>query len=222
VGLHNESAQMQPCSLQSLTYPTLVSSYITPVTTDTPTILVRRKIKSHFNPGRLFYVSLRGSMTNPPHSTMAASTAAAPSRANSTARTASSNPPVPQVTNFFVTRDFDLALCAFFPTPTAPVKFNPILAMQNLFRVLLKDEPLLVLRTTNNDNQIVLDSASLPIGEKAFKKFFKVSTSRIAKQNQTHVCISCHVLSNRTLGNIKFRSPDGNLLAWLKKEKNHS
>jgi len=27
------------------------------------------------------------------------------------------------------------------------------------------------------------------------------------------------VLSNRTLGNIKFRSPDGNLLAWLKKEK---
>ncbi len=27
------------------------------------------------------------------------------------------------------------------------------------------------------------------------------------------------MLSNRTLGNIKFQSPDGNLLAWLKKEK---
>jgi len=33
-----------------------------------------------------------------------------------------------------------------------------------------------------------------------------------------HICIGCHVLSNHTLGNIKFQSPDGNLLAWLKKE----
>jgi len=33
-----------------------------------------------------------------------------------------------------------------------------------------------------------------------------------------HVCIGCHVLSNRTLGNIKFQSTDSHLLAWLKKE----
>jgi len=158
-------------------------------------------------------------MTDPPHSTMAASEAAAPSRANSTARTASSDPPATQVTKNFVTRDFDLALRAFFPTPTAPAKFNPISAMRNLFRILLKDEHSLVLRTSSNDDQIVLNSASLPIGETAFKKFFKVSTSRVATQKQTHVCIGCHVLSNRTLGNIKFKSPEGNLLAWLKKEK---
>jgi len=91
--------------------------------------------------------------------------------------------------------------------------------MRNLFRILLKDEPSLVLRTSSNDDQIVLNLASLPMGETAFKKFFKVSTSRVATQKQTHVCIGCHVLSNRTLGNIKFKSPEGNLLAWLKKEK---
>jgi len=31
------------------------------------------------------------------------------------------------------------------------------------------------------------------------------------------MCIRCHVLSNRSLGNIKFQSTDNNLLAWLKK-----
>jgi len=33
------------------------------------------------------------------------------------------------------------------------------------------------------------------------------------------VCIGCHVLSNRSLGNIKFCRTDSNLLAWLKKEQ---
>ncbi len=85
---------------------------------------------------------------------------------------------------------------------------------------MLKDEPSLVLCTATNDKQIELASiTALPTGENKFKKFFKVSTTRNEKQRQTHVCIGCHVLSNRTLGNIKFRSNDGNLLAWLKKEK---
>jgi len=181
------------------------------------TILALQKLKSHFQPGRLFYISLCGSMTDPPLSTMAASAAATPSRVNPTARNASSSPQTP--VKKFVTRDYNLELRTFFPTPPAPTKFNPVSAMRNLFCVLLKDESLLVLWTPNNDDQIVLDSASLLIGEKAFKKFFKVSTPQATKQNQTHVCIGCQVLSNCTLGNIKFRSPEGNLLAWLKKEK---
>ncbi len=84
---------------------------------------------------------------------------------------------------------------------------------------MLKDEPSLVIRTPNNDEQIVLASASLPTGETAFKKFFKVSTTRVDKQNQTHVCIGCHVLSNRSLSAIKHKSTDNNLLLWLKKER---
>jgi len=183
------------------------------------TILVLGKIKSHFQPGRLFYESLRGSMTDPPSSTMVAPAAANPSCANQTARTASSSTPATPVTKNSVTREYDLAFCAFFPTPTAPAKFQPITAMKQLFCVMLKDETSLVLRTTNNDKQIDLASAQIPTGENEFKKFFKVSTTRIEKQQQTHICIGCHVLSNRTLGHIKFRSPDGNLLAWLKKER---
>jgi len=144
--------------------------------------------------------------------------AATPPSATQTARTTPSNPPATAVTKNFVTRDFDLVFRAFFPSPQAPAKFNPITAMSTLFRTMLKDESSLVLRTPNNDNQIVLASASVPKGETEFKKYFKVSTIRIERQNQTQVCIGCHVLSNRSLGNIKFSSPDGNLLAWLKKE----
>jgi len=84
---------------------------------------------------------------------------------------------------------------------------------------MIKDEPSLVLRTPSNDNQIVLATTSVPKGETEFKKYFKVSTTRIERQNQMQVCIGCHVLSNRSLGNIKFRSTDGHLLAWLKKER---
>jgi len=66
----------------------------------------------------------------------------------------------------------------------------------------------------------VLASDYLPTGENEFKKFFKVSTTRVDKQNQMHVCIGCHVLSNRTLGNIKFKSSKENhLLTWLKKAR---
>jgi len=84
---------------------------------------------------------------------------------------------------------------------------------------MLKDESSLVLRTACNDQQIILETASIPNDEKEFKKFFKVSTLRIEKRNQSHVCIGCHVLSNRNLSSIKFKSTDSHLLAWLKKER---
>ncbi len=84
---------------------------------------------------------------------------------------------------------------------------------------MIKDETSLVLRTSNNDKQIVLASESLPTGEKAFKQFFTVLTPRAERQNTMHVCIGCHVLSNRTLGNIKFHSKENQLLTWLKKNK---
>jgi len=158
-------------------------------------------------------------MSDPPLSTMAPPAAANPPAATQIARTTPSNPPAQAVTKNFVTRDYDLVFRAFFPTPPAPAKFNPITAMSNLFRTLLKDESSLVLRTPSNDNQIVLASASVPKGETEFKKYFKVSTTRIERKQQTQVCIGCHVLSNRSLGSIKFRSADGHLLAWLKKER---
>jgi len=65
----------------------------------------------------------------------------------------------------------------FFLPPTMSKKFNPIHAMNTLFRTMLKDEPSLVLRTPSNNNQIVLATALLLTGEKEFKKYFKVSTT---------------------------------------------
>jgi len=140
-------------------------------------------------------------------------------RVNEQARTASSTSKVTQVTKKIVTRDFDLTIRAFFPTPTAPMKFHPINAMNQLLRMMIKDEPSLILRTPSNDKQLVLASAPLPTGKTEFKKFFKVSTTRVDKQNQTHVCIGCHVLSDRSLSNIKFKSNENHLLAWLKKAR---
>ncbi len=148
-------------------------------------------------------------MTDPPHSTMAAPEAADPPRVTQQTRTTSSTPQASTATKSLVTREFDLTLRAFFPIPPAPTKFN----------TMTKDEPSLVLRTSSNDKQIVLASATLPTGEKEFKKFFNVSTTRNDKQRQTHVCIGCYVLSDRSLGNIKFKSNDNHLLAWLKKAR---
>ena len=91
--------------------------------------------------------------------------------------------------------------------------------MTTLFRTMLKDESSLVLCSLNDDKQLVLATDSLPIGEKAFKKYFKVSAARSERQKSSHVCIGCQVLSNRSLSNIKFKSKDGNLLAWLKQQR---
>jgi len=100
-----------------------------------------------------------------------------------------------------------------------PMKFNLISAMQQLLRTMIKDEPSLVIRTKNNDNQIILASEPLLSSKKAFKQFFNVLKPRAERQNQMHMCIGCHVLSNCTLGNIKFHSTDNHLLTWLKKAK---
>jgi len=157
-------------------------------------------------------------MTDPPHSTMAPSEAATPLDATKSARTAPSQPPATLANKNFITRDYDLIFRTFFPTPSPPAKFNPIPAMNHLFRIILKDKPSLVLRTPTNDKQIILASASLPSRESEFKKYFKVTPIHLKKQNKTQVCIGCHILSNCSLSSIKFQTPDGNLLAWLKKE----
>jgi len=154
-----------------------------------------------------------------PLSTMAAPAAADPSRALPQARTSTVDLSTQQATKNFVTRDYDLTIRAYFPPPTASTKFNPISAMTTLFRTMLKDESSLVLCSLDNDKQIVLATDLLPIGEKAFKQYFKVSAARSERQNSSHVCIGCRLLSNRSLSSIKFKSTDGNLLAWLKQQR---
>jgi len=181
-------------------------------------ILVLQKIKSHFKPGRLFYVSLHGSMTDPPSSTMAPSEAANSTGTTQQVHTTSSDPPVTSANKNFVMREFDLVFCMFFLTPPQPAKFHPIPAMTQLFCTILKDEPSLVLQTPTNNKQIILMLTLLPTGESEFKTFFKVTTICLEWQNKTQVCIGCHILSNCSLSNSKHDSPNGNLLAWMKQE----
>jgi len=90
--------------------------------------------------------------------------------------------------------------------------------MHQLFQMMLKDKPSLVLHTSSNDKQLILESALLPTGETEFKKYFKVSMACSKRQKSSHVCIGCHVMSNCSLGNIKFKSKESHLLTWLKKE----
>jgi len=160
--------------------------------------------------------NLRGSMADPPPSTMAPLEAATPSRAQSNVSMAShSHTNIPAIENS-VTREYDITLCMFFPTPSKPTKFNLIPAMTQLLRMMLKDEPSLVLRTSSDNQQIILATMPLPTNKSNFQKFFNVLTTHIINKNQSSVCISCKILSNCTLGNIKFQSQNNHLLAWLK------
>jgi len=107
---------------------------------------------------------------------MAAPKTATPPHASSTLPTTLPNTPTQLANKSLVTREHDLTIHAFFPTPVAPMKFNPTTAMQQLICTMLKDEPSLVICTPNNDKQIVLATEMLPTSEKAFKQFFKAST----------------------------------------------
>jgi len=158
-------------------------------------------------------------MTDPPQSTMAPPEAAALSRAQTNASTPSQsmlNIPVQQSAE---TRAYEFTLRAFFPTPSEPTKFNPMTTMTQLLRTMLKGEPSLVLCSPDNDQQLILATTSLPTSKAAFQKFFTVSTTRIVTKNQSNVCIGCTLLSDRTLSSIKFKSPNTNLLAWLKQAR---
>jgi len=150
---------------------------------------------------------------------MASSEAAAPSCDSPQAKTTQQTLKEPPATKSLETRAFAFTIRAYFPTPVEPTRFNPVTAMNQLFRTMLKDEPSLVLCNLANDQQVVLASTPLPTGKTEFHKYYNVSTTRIDTQNKTNVCIGCNLLSNRTLGSIKHRSTSNHLLAWIKKER---
>jgi len=145
--------------------------------------------------------------------------AADSSRAQQQASTTPHRPPNNPVTKSSVTREYELTLRAFFPTPSDHTKFNPVPPMTQLLRTMLKDEPSLVLCTPTHDQQIILDTMPIPTSKSEFKQFFTVSTARTINKNQSNVCIGCTILSNRSLGKIKFNSSNNYLLAWLKQAR---
>ncbi len=55
--------------------------------------------------------------------------------------------------------------------------------------------------------------------EVEFKKFFAVSMDTCANTKQQHIIIGCHLLSKRTIREIKFDKTKKSLLNWLAKER---
>jgi len=144
------------------------------------TILVLQKLKDHFYSSRFFYVSLHGSMANPPfyHGALQGCHSL-PCQSTSTYYPLNTpcQPGDKKISNACL-RFHNTCL---FPTPTKPTKCNPITAMNKLFCIMLKDKPSLVLCTPSNDKQIILDSMLLPTGKTNFQKFFNISTTQIKK-----------------------------------------
>jgi len=114
-------------------------------------------------------------MTDPPLSTMVTSKAAAPSHNKTQANTTPTNPKEHLVAKSLVMRTFAFTIRTYFPTPAKPTQFNPVTAMNQLFCIMLKDEPSLVLCNLTNDKQVILESALLPTGKNEFQKFCTVS-----------------------------------------------
>ncbi len=110
-------------------------------------------------------------MTDPLPSTMATSEVAAPSRDNTQANTTPKNPKEHLAAKSLVMHASAFMIHAYFPTQTKPTKFNPITAMKKLFCIMLKDEPSLVLCTSTNDKQAILESTPLLTGKNEFQIF---------------------------------------------------
>jgi len=94
-----------------------------------------------------------------------------------------------------VERTHSFTIRAYFPTPDATMKFNPITNMRAFLTELVKTEPSIVIVNPSNQTQLVLATNTIPIKEDAFKQFFTISNEIRAKKNQQHVIIGCHMLS---------------------------
>ncbi len=114
-----------------------------------------------------------------------------------------------------VERTHSFTIRAYFPTPDANVKFNPISNMRALLAALVKTEPSIVLVNPSNQTQIILSTDPIPSQEDAFKQFFTISTEIRSKKNQQHVIIGCHLLSERTMKEIKFDKTRPHFMTWL-------
>ncbi len=91
--------------------------------------------------------------------------------------------------------------------------------MRLLFIELLKAEPSITVVNPTNKQQIVLSHDQIPTTEAEFKKFFTVSMDTRANTKQQHIIVGCHLLSKRTIREIKFDKTKKSFLDWLANER---
>jgi len=117
-----------------------------------------------------------------------------------------------------VERMHSFMICAYFPPP-ANTKFNPVMKMRALLVKLIKSEPSIVVLNLTNTTQLVLSQDKIPTNEQEFKKFFATTTDMHAAMNKQHIIISCKLLSEHTMNEIKFDKSKPQFLEWLDNEK---
>ena len=118
-----------------------------------------------------------------------------------------------------VERTHSFTIRAYFPSPPAKTKFNPIASMRAFLVELLKHEPSITIVNTNTKEQLVLATDSLPSNEKEFKNYFSISTDTRAATNQQRIVIGCAMMSERTIQEIKYDGKTPQFMPWLKQTK---
>jgi len=124
-----------------------------------------------------------------------------------------------QAQKIAVERTHSFTIRVYFPTPDPNVKFHPIANMRAFLAELIKTEPSIVIVNPTNQNQLILSKESIPTKEEMFKQFFTISTEIRSKKNQQHVIIGCHMLSERTMKEIKFDKTKPQFMNWIDNAK---
>jgi len=118
-----------------------------------------------------------------------------------------------------VERTHSFTIRAYFPSPPAKTKFNPIATMRAFLVELVKHEPSITIVKQNTKEQLVLATDQLPSNETEFKNYFSISTDNRAATNQQRIIIGCSMLSERTIQQIKYDGTTPQFMEWLKQKK---
>jgi len=158
-------------------------------------------------------------MTHAANSTMASSEAADTSFKKVVNPSKSKRLKVMPVQKTAVERTHSFTIRVYFPPPPAKQKFLPIPSMRSFFIELLKAEPSIAVVNPTNKQQLVLAHDKIPTTEADFKQFFTVSMDTRANTKQNHIIVGCHILSKRTIHEIKLDSKQKPFMEWLKQKK---
>jgi len=102
----------------------------------------------------------------------------------------------------------------------AHMKFNPIASMRFLFKEMLKYDSTITVINTSDEHQLQLAHNVIPTSEEEFKKYFTVTNDTHPVGTPPHVIVGCHMMSDRSMQDIKFdTTTTTKFINWLKQEK---
>ncbi len=157
-------------------------------------------------------------MTDTDDSTMAASVATGTAFKQVEPRNKSKRLKMTPATRNSVQRAHKYTICTYFPMPRANMKFNPVASMRLLFKEMLAYDSTITVTNQSDDKQIQLAHDIVPMSEEEYKKFFTVVNDTRPVGTPPHVIVRCHLMSTRTMRDIKFDTmKTTKLIDWLKK-----